>query len=152
MALGVTALSGASIINGRYRLLDRIGAGGMGEVYRAADLLTVGGELVAIKRLTTDTANLRFASFDSKTVDDSSAQQVALAHEFRTLASLRHPNIIRVRDYGFDSGAPFLVMDLLDNAQSLHSAGRDLDTPGKVDLLVQMLGALAYLHGRGIVH
>jgi serine/threonine protein kinase/tetratricopeptide (TPR) repeat protein len=152
MAQGVTAVSGASIINGRYRLLDRIGAGGMGEVYRAADLLTVGGERVAIKRLTTDTANLRFASFDSKTLDDSSAQRIALAHEFRTLAGLRHPNIIRVRDYGFDGDAPFLVMDLLDNAQSLHSAGRDLNTAGKVDLIVQMLGALAYLHQRGIVH
>jgi serine/threonine protein kinase/tetratricopeptide (TPR) repeat protein len=152
MAQGVTAISGASIINGRYRLLDRIGAGGMGEVYRAADLLTVGGEPVAIKRLTTDTANLRFASFDSKTVEDRSAQQVALAHEFRTLAALRHPNIIRVRDYGFDNGAPFLVMDLLDNAQSLHSAGRALNTAGRIDLIVQMLGALAYLHQRGIVH
>lgn len=152
MALGVRALSGASIINGRYRLLDRIGAGGMGEVYRAADLLTVGGEPVAIKRLTTDTANLRFASFDSKTLDDSGAQRIALAHEFQTLARLRHPNIIRVRDYGFDDGAPFLVMDLLENAQPLHEAGRSLNTAGKVDLIVQMLGALAYLHGRGIVH
>jgi serine/threonine protein kinase len=56
---------------------------------------------------------------------DSFALRMALAQEFRTLAALRHPNIISVLDYGFDGqGSPFFTMELLPNAQTLVRAAR----------------------------
>ena len=78
-------------------MLDRIGSGGMGEVYRAQDRLT--GKTIALKRVLVPTSTLSFASRTS----DSSKQalNLSLAREFRVLASLRHPNIISVLDYGF---------------------------------------------------
>ncbi|PJF25742.1 MAG: hypothetical protein CUN53_11250, partial [Phototrophicales bacterium] len=78
-------------------MLDRIGSGGMGEVYRAQDRLT--GKTVALKRVLVPTSALSFASRTS----DSSKQalNLSLAREFRALASLRHPHIISVLDYGF---------------------------------------------------
>jgi serine/threonine protein kinase/tetratricopeptide (TPR) repeat protein len=87
------------LVAGRYRMLDRIGSGGMGEVYRAQDRLT--GSTVALKRVLVPTSALSFASRTS----DSSKQalNLSLAREFRALASLRHPNIISVLDYGFMS-------------------------------------------------
>ena len=78
---------------------------------------------------------------------------MVLAKEFSVLASLRHPNIISVLDYGFDNfGQPFFTMELLENAQPLLAAGRDRAQQAQVDLLVQILRALAYLHRRGVIH
>jgi serine/threonine protein kinase/tetratricopeptide (TPR) repeat protein len=153
-----------AVIGGRYRLLDKLGEGGMGVVYRAHDLFAAHAEQqVALKRLTAETHNLRFASFDSSGFSaDDSALRLSLAREFQVMATLRHPNIIRVLDYGFDTpigqpttaqiGQPYLVMDLLDGAQSLYYAGRGQPALDRIDLLMQTLHALAYLHRRGIIH
>ncbi len=76
-----------------------------------------------------------------------------MAQEFKTLSSLRPPNIISVLDYGFDqSQQPFLTMELLDQAPNLLEAGHDQSLYVQIDLLVQMLQPLAYLHRRGIIH
>src|SRR5258708_2139876 len=74
----------------RYHLLDQIGEGGMGAVYRAVDRLS--GQSVALKQVSLNQA-----------VPDGKANnyRYALAQEFRMLASLRHPNIISVLDFGF---------------------------------------------------
>ena len=78
---------------------------------------------------------------------------LALAHEFRTLASLRHPNIISVLDYGFDVfQQPYLAMDLLERPRTIVSAGEKQPLGVQIDLLVQMLRAIAYLHRWGIIH
>lgn len=78
---------------------------------------------------------------------------LALAREFKTLASLRHPHIISVLDYGFDKQRqPYLTMELLDNAPNLIEAGRALPRTSQIELLVQVFQALAYLHRRGIIH
>ncbi len=81
---------------------------------------------------------------------------VALAQEFRILASLRHPNIISVLDYGFDRvdglQTPYITMELLENADSFVEFGASLSHDEKIDLLVKMLQALIYLHRRGILH
>src|SRR5690349_14197877 len=82
-------------INNRYDIIDRIGAGGMGAVYRVYDRLT--GQTVALKRVTIPSERSIFNSTGA--YDDF---RLALAQEFRMLASLRHPNIISVLDYGFD--------------------------------------------------
>ncbi|MBL7201968.1 MAG: tetratricopeptide repeat protein [Anaerolineae bacterium] len=118
----------------------------MGAVYRATDRLT--GEAVALKRVTTPAEQLTFASRGEKT-----DPPLALAQEFRTLASLHHPNVIRVLDYGFDEQrCPFFTMTLLENAQTLVGAGQAQDVATRVDLLVQTLQALAYLHRRNTLH
>jgi tetratricopeptide (TPR) repeat protein/tRNA A-37 threonylcarbamoyl transferase component Bud32 len=125
------------LLGNRYRLEQPLGAGAMGVVYRAIDRLTQ--QTVALKRVTTH--------------DQSMTTRLALAREFQTLASLRHPYIMSVLDYGFDSEQrPYFVMPLLDNAQDIKTAAKAVDGYGKVRLLIQLLQALSYLHRRGIVH
>lgn len=149
--LGKTTAQAPTTVGRRYVIYNRLGQGGMGGVYRALDRLT--GQEVALKRVTAPAEQLSFAS-KTKTSDF----RLALAHEFQTLASLRHPNIISVLDYGFEYGAdasarqPYFTMDLLHNAQTILNAARFLPLLGKVNMLVQTLQALAYLHRRGILH
>jgi serine/threonine protein kinase len=79
--------------------------------------------------------------------------RIAIAREFQTLARLRHPNIISVLDYGFDTNnTPFFTMELLEEAKPFIEAAEDLDLNGKIDLLIQILQALAYLHRRTVIH
>lgn len=139
-------MSEQEIINKRYSILSLIGRGGMGEVYRVRDLLN--NQIVALKRVTAPESQWQFSG--------SSAWQdirLALAQEFKMLASLRHPHIISVLDYGFDEQRqPFLIMPYLENAKNLLDSGKNLSTPEKIDLLMQLSQALAYLHRRGIIH
>lgn len=133
-------------IGRRYILEERLGQGGMGTVYRAYDRLT--GEHVALKHVTLQKENLQFASHAT-----SMDVEVALAQEFKTLASLRHPHIISVLDYGFnESLQPYFTMELLENAQDIVEAASLLSQDDQIQLLVQVLQALAYLHRRGIIH
>ena len=84
-------------ISNRYRLQAEIGAGGMGVVYLATDRLT--GEQVALKQVRVTTHDLQFMSRPSRAATED--LRLALAQEFQILASLRHPHIISVLDYGF---------------------------------------------------
>ena len=134
----------AQPMGGRYRLLNEIGRGGMGTVYRALDRST--GRVVTLKRL-------RAGGPSSGRGSSINEARLELAHEFSLLAALRHPNIISVLDYGFDDqGIPFFTMDLEENASNIIEAGRDCATSVQIDLIVQMLRALAYLHRHGILH
>lgn len=129
----------------RYVLREELGRGGMGAVFRAYDRLT--GEDVALKRLTAPIDSLDFSS------RGEGNSPKALANEFRLLASLRHPNIIAVRDYGFDAdGLPFYTMELLNAPQNILTVGAALPTAGKINLILQVLEALTYLHRRQILH
>jgi tetratricopeptide (TPR) repeat protein len=137
------------IVAHRYRLQEQLGAGGMGAVYRAYDRLSQ--THVALKQVTVPPELLEFMSRAS--FGTSSGLWTALAEEFRTLSSLRHPHIISVLDYGFDAEhQPYYTMELLRKPQNLikHSEERLLDD--KLTLIIQMLQALAYLHRRGIIH
>ncbi|MGB0386033.1 MAG: tetratricopeptide repeat protein, partial [Ardenticatenaceae bacterium] len=79
--------------------------------------------------------------------------RLALAQEFQTLATLRHPHIISVLDYGFgQDGQPYFTMTLLEAPQTIVEAAQNLDLTSKIGLIQQMLQALAYLHRRGILH
>lgn len=139
----------AQLIGKRYLIQEQLGQGGMGAVYRAVDKLT--GQTVALKRVMVSTENLQFTSHSAN--HDSMGMRLALAQEFRTLASLRHPHIISVLDYGFDDERqPFFTMDFLDGGKTLLEGGRLQDMPRRVDLIIQVLQALAYLHRRGIIH
>jgi tetratricopeptide (TPR) repeat protein len=162
-----------SLIGGRYELLDRIGAGGMGEVYRSRDRLTE--DIVALKRALEMPAALAETTPAGHDISESAAQdgiatveviepaprtsqnsqlaRLGLASEFRILSSLRHPNIVSVLDYGFQTdGLPFFTMKLLSDAVSIFRAALRQPLDAQLDLLFQMLQALSYLHRRGIVH
>ncbi len=79
--------------------------------------------------------------------------RMAIANEFRTLASLRHPHIISVLDYGFDQdGAPFFTMELLAEAQPFTQGVSSDEPQAVIELTAQLLSALAYLHRHGILH
>jgi eukaryotic-like serine/threonine-protein kinase len=129
------------VLGGRYRLLDTLGSGGMGTVYRALDRLT--GETVALKRVV---ASLGQAG-------DTPALRLALTREFQAMAALRHPNIVAVRDYGFDQhGQPYFTMDLLPQAHTILTVAQFRSPEEQLGLLAPVLHALAYLHRHRIVH
>ena len=79
--------------------------------------------------------------------------RLLLTQEFHTLASLRHPHIISVLDYGFDTAQqPFFTMEYLGDAAPITHAATQLPLPERSQLLLQILSALTYLHRRGILH
>jgi len=135
-----------NLVDRRYILDRQIGKGGMGAVYEAYDRLT--GETVALKLVLTPPRDLDFS-----TRGGDLDLHIALAQEFKTLASLRHPNIISVLNYGFDEQKrPYFTMDLLEDAQSPARAVWGKPAEYKVEVLVAILQALSYLHRRNIIH
>jgi tetratricopeptide (TPR) repeat protein len=149
-------------VDERYELLSYVGHGGMGVVFRARDRLK--GDIVALKRMTDPTPALApppAVAEHSATLSAAgrtgwiteNRHRLALAREFRTLAALRHPNIISVLDYGFaTNGEPFFTMELIERPRTLLEAASELPELQKVELLVQVLRALSYLHRRGVIH
>ncbi len=134
------------IVSKRYQMLHLLGAGGMGEVYAAEDRLT--GEHIALKRVLVKPNYTKDPS--TRTNNDL---RYALANEFQVLSSLRHPGIISVMDYGFDAERnPYYTMTLLHQPQDILAAAQTSNFNEKIDLLVQTLQALAYLHRQGILH
>jgi serine/threonine protein kinase/tetratricopeptide (TPR) repeat protein len=132
------------LIDRTCRIHAKLGEGGMGAVYSATHRVT--GRRLAVKLLRAHRGN---RSAGSTQVEP----RLALAREFRTLASLHHPNVIEVTDYGFDNeSGPYLAMELLEPALTLTDAGNGEPFSAKIKLLAQLLRALAYLHRRGVIH
>lgn len=124
---------------GRYRVLERLGQGGMGEVLRATDPEL--GRDVAIKLVR------------GRSAADDTEQQVLVA-EARTLARLSHPNIVQVYDVGTHEGHVFLAMELVVG-QTLHRWLSREPRPGWREILEAFLDAgrgLAAAHAAGVVH
>jgi len=123
---------------GHYKILERIGAGGMGEVFRARD--TRLGRTVAIKVLTPAVA----ADPD---------RRARFLQEARATASLSHPNIATLYEIGEDQGQMFLVFEYVpgDTLKKLI-AGRAMNPRRVIDLAVQIADALAEAHAEGIIH
>jgi tetratricopeptide (TPR) repeat protein len=128
----------------RYKTMNLIGSGGHGSVYHARDQLT--GQVVALKLI----ERLSGVTFSRKTQTTTLRN---LAHEFSILATLRHPHIVTVYDYGFDAhNRPFFTMELLHNAQTITEATQTADFATRLELVIQLLQALSYLHRHGILH
>ncbi|MBX3085897.1 MAG: protein kinase [Anaerolineae bacterium] len=152
----------ATIAN-RYRMIEKVGQGGMGAVYRAEDRLT--GHLVALKRVELPMRHLHLKHSVNATTSASAqdtrqlspgmdVNQIALMNEFRILAALRHPNIVSVLDYGLEGGyTPFFTMELLHEPQDISKAlFAEHSLQFKVQMLVELLQALIYLHRHHIIH
>lgn len=140
LAAGNPAQRAVERLGNRYQLREPLGSGGMGTVYRAYDQLT--GHMVALKRV------LRVPMQAA-----NSELRLALTREFQALASLRHPHIIAVQDYGFDAQQqPYFSMELLPTARPITEAASFLGEAAKIDLLLQLLQPLVYIHRRGIIH
>ena len=132
----------ACVVDRSYLLHEKLGEGGMGAVYRATR--RTNGSVVALKLI---------GSEQLKSPVARASMRMALAREFETLSSLHHPNIVQVLDYGFDEElGPYFTMELLPSAQTLTAAARDKNPSQRLDLLAQVLRALAYLHRRGVIH
>ena len=123
---------------GAYEILSSLGAGGMGEVYRARDARL--NRDVAIKILP--------ASFSS---DPDRLQR--FAQESRAAAALNHPNILSIFDIGEDRGAPYVVSELLEG-ETLRDRLRNgpLTSRKTIDYAQQIARGLAAAHEKGIVH
>ncbi|MGJ3238565.1 MAG: serine/threonine-protein kinase PknK [Anaerolineae bacterium] len=133
-------------IDNRYLIRSQVGKGGMGVVYSAYDRLT--GDVVALKNVKSDS---------QPQIEETTASiadfRVALAQEFSVLATLRHPNIISVLDFGFDfEQQPYFTMTLLKQSQTIVDYARGLSVARKIELIIQMIEAIDYLHRRGIIH
>jgi serine/threonine protein kinase len=123
---------------GHYEILGPLGAGGMGEVYRARDSRL--DRPVAIKVLPASAAG------------DAAALE-RFKREARAVASLSHPNILTIFDFGFDDGVPFAVTELLEGETLRDRLARSpLPWPEALAAALAAVSALAAAHARGIVH
>jgi tetratricopeptide (TPR) repeat protein len=146
----IMTTSEPNLIGKRYQLHEPLGTGAMGQVWRATDRLSQ--TTVALKRVLMLVQPPTRVAMSHPDQTFELAINLTLAHEFRTLAGLHHPNIINVLDYGFDQDGPYYTMDYLAGAETIVEIGHVVPLIGRVGLLIQTLQALAYLHRHGILH
>jgi len=128
-----------AIFDDRYRIVGRLGKGGMGEVYRADDLKL--GQPVALK-------------FLPESVDRDPARLTQLHTEVRMARQVSHPNVCRVYDVGEFDGHTFLSMEYVDGedlASLLRRIGR-FPQDRAIEVSRQICAGLAAAHDRGVVH
>jgi serine/threonine protein kinase len=124
---------------GRYRLLEQLGEGGMGSVWKAEHLLL--HSHVAVKIIDPDIARLEF-------------NLARFLREAKTLATLRSPHVVQVLDFGSDADTPYLVMELLQG----QTLGRRLSEQGRLTLgetnrvLRDVCAAMSLVHEQGLIH
>src|SRR5512145_1256760 len=123
---------------GTYEIVSPLGAGGMGEVYRARDA-----------RLDRDVAIKVLPS--TVTTDPSRLER--FSREARAASALNHPNILTVHELGTHEGQPYIVTELLEGSDlKTLLQGKPLPAKKVVEYSVQLLDGLAAAHDKGIVH
>lgn len=132
-----------SVFNERYRVIDRIGSGGMSVVYRAQDLLL--GRIVALKVL-----------HENLTEDEGFLRR--FQREAHSAANLYHPNIVTVHDIGQDHNRHYIVMEFVDGrtlkqlVRLQNQQGRPLSIQQALDLAIQICAGIGYAHRANLVH
>jgi eukaryotic-like serine/threonine-protein kinase len=122
-----------TVIAGRYRLDELLGRGGMSEVWAAEDLEL--GRRVAIKLLAPD------------------ADQARFEREARAVASLAHPNVTQLYDYGEEHGRPYMVLEYLPGGTLEDRLdGKPLPDDETSAIAAGVAAGLAHAHARGVVH
>ncbi|WP_043487064.1 MULTISPECIES: serine/threonine-protein kinase [Streptomyces] len=134
------------LLAGRYQLVGRLGRGGMGTVWRAVDTLL--GRDVAVKELHFD------EELDGMSALDVQQQHERTLREARTVAQIKHPNVIVLHDVVEEDGRPWIVMELVDGS----SLADQLAAEGAVGpreaarVGVALVDALRVAHARGVLH
>jgi serine/threonine-protein kinase len=132
-------MMGAGTLSGRYELGDRLGSGGMSNVYKATDKILE--RTVAVKIL-------------AEHLSDDERFVARFRREALAVAKLIHPNIVQVYDTGIDAGRHYIVMEYVEGRSGAQILQRQGPVEGEIagEIGIQACAGLDYAHRRGIIH